>query len=126
MKPIKYLILLFCITLSACKKDKTVATDLAGEWKLSEYYISSGGPGEWKAAEQKTQIKFGSNGTMSGNAYPDRVKYAIKDSVTLSFYDNKNSVVDFRYRLKNGTLTLSPTNPVCIEGCASKFIKINN
>lgn len=123
----KLLILSICILAVACKKDSADAEKLQGRWELNQYFMSSGGPGTWYPAIKKSQVIFGEDGKLGGDNYPKYVKYAIKDSVTLSFFDDKDAVQYYHYTLKDNKLSLSPAGPImCIEGCAYSYIKLND
>ncbi|MBS7566160.1 lipocalin family protein [Mucilaginibacter sp. Bleaf8] len=123
----KLLLLSICILAVACKKDSADAEKLQGRWELTESYQSTGGPGSWYPAAKKAQIVFEDDGKLSGDAYSKYVKYAIKDSVTLSFFDDKDAIQYYRYSIEGKSLYLSPAGPIrCVEGCSSRYLKMND
>jgi hypothetical protein len=124
---IKYCLAAFAIFfISSCKKDSS-DNSLTGKWKQTEYYISIGGPGSWKAVDKKSNnyIQINIDGTLAGNSYLDYKTYIIKNSTIITFYKADGTYEDFYYTITNKGLTLSPAGPVvCIEGCSDRYIKI--
>jgi hypothetical protein len=118
------------VVICACNKEKIDNSSLTGKWKLTQTLISAGGPTQWAAVPAKTNydyVQYDSDGKLEGTVFPDYVKYAIKDSVTLIFTKNDNTQQNYRYSIKNGQLTMSPAGPIlCIEGCALGFSKVGN
>lgn len=136
MKPNYFLLklpLILLLFITSCSKDKANITHddtLKGTWKLSESYIDIGdGRGKWRpVSEYSTQISlltFKDSGVLDGSAYSKYVTYAVKDSITLTFYEKDKTEQNFRFNISNGVLTMSPSGPIfCIEGCGQKFRKL--
>jgi hypothetical protein len=129
MKTITKILLLSMVVFGfACKKaDSGEPTALTGKWKLTERYISTGGPGQWTPATGNDYVQFANNnGTVSGTVFSDYIRYAIKDSVTVVFFKNDQTQQNYRYTIKNGVLQMGPAGPIyCIEGCDIRFTKEN-
>ncbi|RYE27194.1 MAG: hypothetical protein EOP42_19565 [Sphingobacteriaceae bacterium] len=121
------MIFTFTIFLAACKKGNN-SNALVGKWRETAYYLSIGGPGYWTSVSTKdnTYIMFNQNGALTGTYYPGSAHYEIKDSVTVTIYDQNGKYENYHYEIINGVLTLSPSGPIiCIEGCATRYIKVS-
>jgi hypothetical protein len=101
---------------------------LIGKWQLVEYYWSAGGPGNWtKADPAKPEIiEFKSNGEyFSGcedctGQYTAETDQEIVIKQTFSAGEVRQSELLGKI-LPSGELVITPTNPVCIEGCSYKY-----
>lgn len=114
----------------SCSKDKAkliVDETLSGTWKLSASYADIGnGQGKWTPVSEHSAslVTFKDNGVLEGNAFSDYSTYSVKDSVTLTFFKKDKTEQNYRFKIGNGELTMSPAGPImCIEGCGSKFVK---
>ena len=104
---------------------------LAGKWKYVEQYTSNGGPGTWKRVTPAGQtIEFKKDGGFyaSGSFQKEASRYQIldKNRVKISPATNEAGYVVMGYTLShsNNELQLVPLEPgMCIEGCASKFLR---
>ncbi len=93
-----------------------------------EYYWSIGGPGYWtKADPAKPEIiEFKSNGEyISGcedctGQYTAETDQEIVIKQTFSAGEVRQSELLGKI-LPSGELVITPTNPVCIEGCSYKY-----
>jgi hypothetical protein len=124
---IKLLPIVLLFLFAACDKEnvKVDASSLPGTWKLSESYSSNGSKGSWTKSKDNLVVEFNSDGSFSGNAYPDYVSYSIKDGSTIVLLKKDKTEQNYAYGIKNGVLTMSPSGPImCIEGCADHFNKI--
>lgn len=127
------LLLVSCLFLMAsCSKDKAklvVDDTLTGTWKLSASYADIGnGQGKWAPVSDHSAalnlVTFKDGGVLEGNAYSDYSTYSVKDSVTLTFFKKDKTEQNYRFKISNGELTMSPAGPIrCFEGCGSKFVK---
>ena len=118
---------------TACNKStvynsKSYPDSLQGKWRYVEYYISSGGPGNWYPANPATQwIELKANGSVSSNMDPfkDADRYELPDSNKIKFIipAKPDGYLLYQYQIDTvqAALILSPLNPMCIEGCAIKF-----
>lgn len=123
---IKYCLLPVIIFISSCKKDST-DNSLIGLWRQTEYYISIGGPGSWKAVDKNSYnyLQIKKDGTLAGNNYSDYKTYLIKSSTIITFYKADGTYEDYYYTITDKGLTLSPAGPiVCIEGCSDRYAKV--
>ena len=117
------------ITLFSCKKDNSAKDNtLTGKWKLTETYAD---PGNGKVnyiavpKDNKEYISFNGDGTLDGSGFANGTTYVVKDSVTIAVTSKDNTVENYRYSIKNGTLQMSPAGPiVCIEGCGTRYRKM--
>ncbi|MES2109712.1 MAG: hypothetical protein V4577_13225 [Bacteroidota bacterium] len=122
-------ILLAAVFFATCKKDShTANTTLTGKWKLTESLADPGdGSGKWRPVPTSAvvYIQFESNGKLEGTAFPEYVSYAIKDSVTLTFTSKDNTLQNYRYAIKNDTISMSPDGPIrCFEACGARYVKV--
>jgi len=111
-----------------CKKDgDTANATLTGKWKLTESLLDPGdGSGKWMPVPNSAvvYIQFESNGKLEGTAFPGYISYLVKDSVTLTFTSKDNVLQNYRYAIKNDTITMSPDGPIrCYEACGAKYVK---
>lgn len=126
MKRLTYIFLAIVLFTAACKKgDIDPSIPLVGKWKAAEYYYSIGGPGVWTAVPEHKYLRFFSNGILQTDYYSDCSNYVIKDSVKVTLYnDQKTKPQEFAYLIKKDTLIMNPSAPfICIEGCATKFVR---
>jgi hypothetical protein len=127
MNKLKYLIIAATVFAFSCSKDNADPKTLTGRWKYYGSSISAGGPQQFhRAAEDdKNFILFENNSKLTSTVFPQYVKYAIKDSVTVTFTKANNEIQNFAFVIKDNLLHLSPIGPgpVCIEGCSTSFIK---
>ena len=123
------LVLLFLTV--ACKKSiEPIESSLIGKWTYTEYYISSGGPGEWRAVTPPNQtIEFKPDGTFipSESFLKDANRFEILDSVTVKFQPVSTPsgfiLMGYIIDTMERELQMYPVNPMCIEGCSNKFTR---
>ncbi|PTQ95580.1 hypothetical protein C8P68_10585 [Mucilaginibacter yixingensis] len=126
MKKIYGLLALTAVLASACKKEDTNGgnAQLQGRWKSTQVYLGTGGPTDWQNVQTVTDVTFGSNGQVSGNAFAEYVNYTLKDSITITFKKADGGSQDYYYKIKHDTLQMSPGAPMfCYEGCGIRFKK---
>jgi len=133
VKKLQFLSLVLLFFAIACEKSTNKIIEpnengLLGKWTYTEYYMSIGGPGEWHPVSlPKQTIEFKSNGTFipCESFLKEANHFEILDSVTVKIEPASISMgyILMRYDIKTseGSLYLSPTNPICIEGCSNKF-----
>jgi hypothetical protein len=105
---------------------------LIGKWQLVEYYWSAGGPGNWTKAdpnkpsiiEFKADGAFLSDGEDCSGAYTAATNQEIVIKKTCSTGNIQQSELSGEI-LSSGELVITPTNPMCIEGCAYKYKPVN-
>jgi len=123
------LVLLFLTV--ACKKSiEPIESSLIGKWTYTEYYISIGGPGEWRAVTPPNQtIEFKPDGTFipSESFLKDANRFEILDSVTVKFQPVSTPsgfiLMGYIIDTMERELQMYPVNPMCIEGCSNKFTR---
>jgi hypothetical protein len=124
----------FLIAISACQKSTVAAKKtLLGEWRVIANFYSDGSPGKWTpvVAGDNGSLKFDANNTVKSNVFPDYTKYALPDSVTITFTNSDAAVKNgsaktqnYRYIISHDTLTMNPSGPIlCYEGCGIRFVK---
>ncbi len=130
MKVLSYvfLTLISVLTLSCEQEDDPERLDksaLVGKWRLSETLADPGdGSGRWRPVDGEVFAEFKQDGNLGGTAFGDLNHYVIKDSVTITFLKANKKEQEFWYKIKDDTLTMSPTWPSqCIEGCGIRFVK---
>ncbi len=105
---------------------------LTGKWQLVEYYWSAGGPGQWTKADPAKPIiiEFKANGAYVSDRedcagqYTAATDQEIIIKVSCTTGEVRQSELSGKI-LASGELVISPTNPMCIEGCAYKYKPIN-
>jgi len=102
---------------------------LIGKWKYTEHYMSIGGPGQWYLVQPPNQtVEFKADGTFQSAASFSTTfsRYEITDSATVKFTPAPNPtgsvVMKYEFNSVTNTLLLYPVEPMCIEGCAYKFL----
>ena len=129
MKGLISLYISLLILIGGCKKDLgTVANSVYGKWIFTQYYISPGGPGEWRSAfppGQTIEFKPGGQFVSSESFLTGSNHFEILDSVTIKFQpaSTSNGYLLMGYAIDTLTreLLMYPVNPSCIEGCQYKF-----
>ena len=104
---------------------------LIGKWQLVEYYMSIGGPGYWTKADpaEPSIIEFKADGAYMIDCADCSGQYTVgtdEEIIIKILYDTGNvrqSELSGRI-LPTGELTIFPTNPMCTEGCSSKYKRI--
>ena len=103
------------------------SSSLYGKWKLSETFDDPGNGNEkWNKVvhtlNQYTQ--FHKHGQMDGNYFKD-ARYKVKDSITLAIKLADKTIQEYRFKIHDQTLIMSPSKPIlCHEGCSMKYIKM--
>ena len=131
VKKLQFLSLVLLFFAIACEKSSNRIIEpengLVGKWTYTEYYMSIGGPVEWHPVSPKQTIEFKSNGTFipCESFLKEANHFEILDSVTVKIEPAATPMgyILMRYDIKpfEGSLYLSPANPICIEGCSNKF-----
>ena len=130
-----FIFIVLAVTITACKKsadnnNEPIDHNLTGKWIYTENGFSIGGPMIWRNAAPANQvIEFKANGTFiaSENFLSGVTSYEKLDSITLKFQPVSLSpgYIKMRYSIDSadGRLYLSPFEPLCIEGCADRFVR---
>ncbi len=134
-----YALILF--VLFACSDEDDVlkprASSIIGSWKLTEAYISAGGPQYWVAVEEGEEIQFMSNGIFVSSSYDtcEGGTYVLElDNLILNYAcDSPTDPVEdipeeitYTITFESDYVLLIPTSTVCIEGCTYKYEKITD
>ena len=134
---ISSLILFVLFSAFECHHQKNVEPNsenqdiLIGRWQLVEYYLSAGGPGYWTKADaaKLSIIEFKADGAYIRDRADCSGQYTaatdqeiiIKISCATGYV--RQSELSGKI-LPSGELAIVPTNPMCIEGCSSKYKRI--
>jgi hypothetical protein len=108
-------------------------TELMGTWKLTEAFISNGGPQYWADVEDGEELVFLENQVFSSNRYMEctqgifaltqdtlRLRYNCDSFVAPS--ENEEGFITYRLEFKGDHFIAAPTSgPICIEGCSYKY-----
>jgi len=119
----------------SCSSDEFDNSDLIGKWKLTEAYISAGGPQYWVDVENGEEIEFFENGGFNSDRFTEcttgiysknqnglLLKYSCSQFNPVS--ENENGFITYKLELYSNYLVLTPTSgPICIEGCSYKYQK---
>ena len=110
-------------------------SDLNGKWKLSEAYISAGGPQYWVDVENGEEIEFFNNGIFNSDRFSECTtgSFSIEQNEILLEYgcsafnsisQNENGFITYKFEFYSNYFVLTPTSgPTCIEGCSYKYLK---
>jgi hypothetical protein len=124
------MVLMAWVATGNCRKPTSLINDpgvpLSGRWNYTAHYYSIGSPGQWHPVVIPGQwIELRGDGGFSSNVKPfsSAGSYRVMDSIhlTLIIQAGRDSLL-YRYSLRGDTLELSPY-PLCIEGCADRFLK---
>lgn len=121
---------------SCQQNDSDAAMDpsaLEGRWKLTAAHISSGGPMYWVEVEDGEELHFYANGKFTSNRYPDCPQGTFNlqgQDLVLDFRcpeldqltEHENKPFPYQVRFEKDVILLTPTNPICIEGCEYKYV----
>jgi hypothetical protein len=126
MKTLVTILLIAVVSGSACRKNNRTVT--SNQWRLVEVFYSIGGPGSWHPADPATQVLviFATDGRFI------TTKNGIVDASGSGTYQTTDSV---RYsiqvanaklgaEIKNSSLYIYPVDPLCIEGCNSRYVRV--
>lgn len=124
---------IFSLIVFACKKDAPAYSNggLIGKWELTEFYVSTGGPGIWVAATDATRhtVEFKNDGTFisDGFLYYGATAYQQTDSVSIEFLNatGNTAVLNYAFKLENNNSQLT-ISPLCFEGCSYRYKAISN
>jgi len=126
------LVIILAVLAIGCKKSgkdhSNPVHSIIGKWTLDSYFYSAGGPGSWHPADKNNPqwIVFSANGSFSANmVFYGANKYELVDSTHIKFTPSTTpggfALVYYHIDSLQGVLQMSPTNPVCIEGCGWRF-----
>jgi hypothetical protein len=128
VKKLQFFVLAPIFLAMGCKKSvEPIENSLIGKWTYIEYYMSPGGPGEWRpVSPPKQTIEFKADGTFvpSESFLKEANHFEIVDSVTLKIEPVAplgHMLMRYEIKTLRRELYLYPVNPMCIEGCSYKF-----
>jgi hypothetical protein len=125
--------LLLLIVSAGCSKmtidnTESIENAVAGKWTYTEYFYSTGSPGQWYPVTPANQtIEFKADGSFTGTAsfLKEATHFVIVDSATIKFQPSTKpagyTLMNYRVKTTGRELILSPLDPICIEGCSDKF-----
>ncbi len=129
----KYLLIIFVCVLNllACKKSPPIIVDnysnnISGKWNYFQTYFSSGGPITYNStAYLKQWINFEPDSSFSSNVdgFKKFSSYSVEDSFKVKFTSAQSPERYYFFKIDSlqGTLSLSPADYLCIEGCGDIF-----
>ncbi|MDC1162097.1 hypothetical protein OAT18_01510 [Tenacibaculum sp.] len=138
IEKLSLLIILAVVLFTNCNNNESIIADeplIIGEWKLTEAFISTGGPQYWVDFENGEEINFLDNGTFSSNKFTECMvgKFSVEENKLLLEYncdgfnsqsENEQGFITYELQLSSDYFILTPTSgPICIEGCSYKYQK---
>jgi len=113
---------------SPVENTEAIENTVVGQWTYTEYFYSTGAPGQWYPVTPANQIiEFKADGSFTGTAsfLKDATHFVIVDSTTIKFLPSTKpagyALMNYRVKTAERELILSPLDPICIEGCSDKF-----
>ncbi|SRR6056297_1444577 len=115
--------------------DKSVDSELIGKWKMTEAFISSGGPQYWVDIENGEEFEFFANGLFSSNQFSECTVgiYSVQQNKLMLKYncdgfeskaENMDGFITYDLKFEADAFIATPTSgPICIEGCSYKYQK---
>lgn len=105
-----------------------ISKSLIRTWIFTEQKIGIGGPAEWTAVNPPNQsLRFNADSTLTTSIiiFAGVHSFTATDSVSFKLIpaSNYNNITVMKYSIDTvkGILELSPTVPLCIEGCSFRF-----
>ena len=131
------LVFIFILVFSvfSCSSNEFHNSELIGKWKLTEAFISSGGPQYWVNVEDGEEFEFFENGTFTSNRYSEctsGIFYTELNKLLLKYNceefesesENADGFITFDLEFDSNHFITTPTSgPICIEGCSYKYQK---
>ncbi|MGZ8559634.1 MAG: hypothetical protein ACXWWC_14930 [Chitinophagaceae bacterium] len=127
-----FIIFILIISCSNKKEDGVINDLLVGKWKFTESFMSPGGPGSWNKVTVADQyiINFNRNGKLDYS--PDFFgassgfnKYKLSGDTIFVSSTLNNKTDEWLYSFEGPQLVINfNVRVICIEGCASRFIKV--
>lgn len=131
MKHAPVLILFALFILTACTKSKEETAgvfpkNITGKWNYAQRFYSPGGPFVYESTiELRQWVIFDNSSKLSSNMPPfeNFGKYNIIDSVKLKLSSGSQADRVYYYKIDSvkNSLTLTPADYLCIEGCGDVF-----
>ena len=137
MKKLMCLPILF-FGLFSCGSDETndiINSELTGAWKLTEAYISAGGPQYWVDVENGETLIFSENGTFNSDRFTECTTGTFSKEQNELFLkyncngfeselENEQGFITYDLTFESDSFIVTPTSgPICIEGCSYKYRK---
>ena len=122
--------------LYSCGSDETneiIDSELIGEWKLTEAYISAGGPQYWVDVEDGEEIVFFENRIFNSSRYSECTTgvFSLEQNKLLLQYncdgfesqsENEEGFITYLLEFESDHFIATPiSGPICIEGCSYKY-----
>ena len=118
------------LVFACSKNDKHPDREtLSGKWKLTANAYSAGGAIEENKVDpaKAIVIDFRADSSFtSTNTDNHYNRYSIDvNNQTVTLTGPGATTSSLRFKVQRGTLILTPVNPVCIEGCFSKYTALH-
>ncbi|MEO6638325.1 MAG: hypothetical protein ABIN25_08615 [Ginsengibacter sp.] len=133
MKCLLIFVLIGSLNFFGCKKPaientKTSSKNITGKWNYTQAFYSMGGPLIFTStAERNQSILFETDSSFSSNvpAFENFNSFRMEDSAKIKFLSATQQERIYFYRIDSlqNSLTLSPADFICIEGCGDIFKK---
>lgn len=137
MRKLVYLSILVFSLFSCSPNDenKIIDSELIGKWKMTEAFISSGGPQYWVAIENGEDFEFFENGLFSSTRFSECATGSfsvVQDKLLLRYNcdgfesksENLDGFITYTLKFEADIFIATPTSgPLCIEGCSYKYQK---
>lgn len=126
----KYMLYLSVLTLLfACSKSKDTGnrTTLEGNWKLTATALSIGGPMQEYPADvnKPVVVAFKTDGSYISNAPENKyTKFLVSGDNKVTLTGPGATTTTFQFSIAANTLKIWPTDPICIEGCYTKYVAV--
>ncbi|WP_282043083.1 hypothetical protein [Winogradskyella flava] len=124
--------------LFSCDSEETnesINSELIGKWKLTEAYISAGGPQYWVDVENGEEFMFFENGLFNSNRFSECTTgtFSTEQNELLLRYncngfesgsENEDGYITYDLNFEFDYFIITPSSgPICIEGCSYKYRK---
>ena len=115
-------ITIFTLLLSCSKNKAHINEPLLGKWQLSINAYSIGGPIQEHAADpaKPVIVEFKKDGTYTNSADSKYTQYSA-DGNRIKLTGPGATSVTLQFTITGTTLMLTPIEPMCIEGCYTKY-----
>lgn len=137
---IKFYLIITLLFFVACNEtmDEPIpasASLMVGKWKLTEAFVSTGGPQYWIDVENGQELEFFANETFYSDRFTECMDgiFSIEANKLLLEYtcdgfnseaENNDGFITYNLEFFSNYFMLTPTSGfLCTEGCSYKYIK---
>ncbi len=116
----------FALLLSCSKSKTQINETLLGKWQLAINAFSIGGPIEEHQADPSKPVivEFKKDGTYTNSTGGAYTQYSLNGN-RVKLTGPGATTVTLQFTIAGDTLTLTPIEPMCIEGCYTKYTAVN-